>query len=83
MIMTGILKLHFTSLRWTLPVLHHTPGNPTIEISSSQVEGKKGGRWYTEDEVMKVDPKALGLAAWQQYLVHHVETPRCAFCAYV
>ncbi|CAE7489679.1 Tmem65 [Symbiodinium natans] len=25
------------------------------------VEGKRGGKWYGEDEVVKVDPKALGL----------------------
>eukprot|EP00913_Durusdinium_trenchii_P010618 g9962.t1 len=35
--------------------------NVNFNRGQVHVEGKKGGRWYTEDEVMKVDPKALGL----------------------
>ena len=33
-----------------------------------KVEAKKGNRWYPEDDVMKVDPKALGLATWRDQL---------------
>ncbi|CAJ1419901.1 unnamed protein product [Effrenium voratum] len=30
-------------------------------VSGPEVEGKKGSRWYGDSEVVKVDPKALGL----------------------
>eukprot|EP00435_Cladocopium_sp_Y103_P039692 s2129_g10.t1 len=35
--------------------------NVNFNRGQVHVETKKGGRWYPEDDVMKVDPKALGL----------------------
>lgn len=38
------------------------------QTMQQKVEAKKGNRWYPEDDVMKVDPKALGLATWRDQL---------------